>query len=189
LRENDPGLADHDFLRARAGEPAAFATLVRAQQRLVYGIALRMLADRALAEDLSQEVFLQLHRSLSSIESVAHLVFWLRRVTAHRAIDRLRRRPAVHWSPLAAAEALPSAGSDDDPLMQARVRRLVLQLAPVARAVVVLRYQQDLDPSEIARTLDLPVNTVKSHLRRSLATLRLQLAAELPGGTRIGHEP
>ena len=189
MRENDPDLADHEFLRARAGEPAAFAALVRSQQRLVYGIALRMLADRALAEDLSQEVFLQLHGRLSSIESVTHLVFWLRRVTAHRAIDRLRRRPGVQWAPLAAAEQLPAAGPDEDPLMQSRVQRLVLQLAPVARAVLLLRYQQDLDPTEIARTLDLPLNTVKSHLKRSLATLRLQLSAEEAGGRVVGREP
>jgi RNA polymerase sigma-70 factor (ECF subfamily) len=196
LRENDPGLTDPDFLRARSGEGAAFAALVRSRQRLVYGIALRMLDDRALAEDLSQEVFLQLHRSLGSIESVAHLEFWLRRVTAHRSIDYLRRRPRAQWAPVAAAEELPAPGSDEDPLMQSRLRGLVGQLSPVPRAVLLLRYQQDLDPGEIARTLDLPVNTVKSHLKRSLAALRAQLSAEgvplspePPGGGLVEHEP
>lgn len=181
MRENDPGLTDHDFLGARAGEPAAFAALVRSEQRLVYGIALRMLGDRALAEDLSQEVFLQLHRNLRSIESVTHLKFWLRRVTAHRTIDLLRQRPGAQWAPLAVAEQLPAAGPDQDPIMQNQLQRLVSQLTPVARAVLLMRYQQDLDPTDIARTLDLPLNTVKSHLKRSLATLRLQLSAAGPG--------
>jgi len=189
LRENDPALTDHDFLGARAGEPGAFAAVVRSQQRLVYGIALRMLADRALAEDLAQEVFLQLHRSLRSIESTEHLRFWLRRVTAHRAIDFLRRRAGVQWAPLAAAQELPAAGPQGDPLMQATLLRLVSQLPPVARAVLLMRYQQDLDPTEIARTLDLSLNTVKSHLKRSLAALRLQLSAAGPGGRQVNHEP
>lgn len=196
MRENDPGLTDPDLLRARAGEGGAFAALVRSQQRLVYGIALRMLADRALAEDLSQEVFLQLHRNLRSIESVAHLEFWLRRVTAHRAIDELRRRPQAQWAPVAAAEELQAPGPDEDPMMQSRVLRLVCQLPPMPRAVLLLRYQQDLDPADIARTLDLPVNTVKSHLKRSLAALRAQLSAEgvqlfpeAPGAGLVEHEP
>lgn len=181
MRDSDPGLADHDFLRARSGEPAAFAALVRSQQRLVYSVALRMLTDRALAEDLAQEVFLQLYRNLSSIESVTHLKFWLRRVTAHRAIDLLRRRATAHWTPLADAEQLPADCPEQDPIMQREIRRRVSRLSPVARAVLLMRYQEDLDPTEIARTLDLSVNTVKSHLKRSLATLRLELEAVDPG--------
>ncbi len=180
MPEIAPGFADEQFIRARAGEHAAFAALVRAHQRLVYGIAVRMLADRALAEDLSQEVFLQLHHNLRSIESPAHLRFWLRRVTAHRAIDRLRQRPDVEFSPVEAAERLPAAGAADDPLLRGRLERLVLQLAPVPRAVIVLRYQEDLDPTDIARALNLSVNTVKSHLKRSLAALRLKLSADMP---------
>jgi RNA polymerase sigma-70 factor (ECF subfamily) len=64
-----------------------------------------------------------------------------------------------------------------DPLLQGQLRRLIAALPTSARAVMLLRYQEDLDPVEIARTLDMPVNTVKSHLKRSLATLREQIAA------------
>jgi RNA polymerase sigma-70 factor, ECF subfamily len=180
LPKIDPGFAAEELSRAQAGAPAAFAGLVRAHQRLVYSIALRMLADAALAEDLAQEVFLQLHRSLGSIQSAAHLVFWLRRVTAHRAIDRLRRRPRVSWAPLAAAEQLPAAERPADPLLSTRLEALVAELAPLPRAVLLLRYQEDLDPGDIARTLDISVNTVKSHLRRTLAELRLRLATGVP---------
>jgi RNA polymerase sigma-70 factor, ECF subfamily len=177
LRDIDPGFADEELHQARAGEPAAFAALVRSHQRLVFSIAVRMLGDRPLAEDLAQEVFLQLHRNLGAIESAAHLRFWLRRVTAHRAIDRLRQRPAARFAPLELAEQLPAASSAEDPLLSGQLERAVLELAPVARAVLLLRYQQDLDPGEIAQTLGLPVNTVKSHLKRSLAALRLKLPA------------
>jgi RNA polymerase sigma-70 factor, ECF subfamily len=158
--------------RALAGEAAAFAALVRDQQRSVYSLALRMLCDRQKAEDLAQEVFLQLHRNLASIESMTHLGFWLRKVTLNRAIDRLRREPKLEVLPLAAADAVADAGLDDDPLLVRRLRQLVNQLPPAPRAVLLLRYQEDLDPTDIARTLSMSINTVKSHLKRSLALLR-----------------
>jgi RNA polymerase sigma-70 factor (ECF subfamily) len=157
--------------QALAGERAAFAALVREHQRSVYSLALRMLSDRHAAEDLAQEVFLQLYRSLSAVSSEAHLGFWLRRVTMHRAIDRLRRAPRLE----SRAEELAAVVSETepaDPLLERRLRALLRELPAAARAVVLLRYQEDLDPVDIARTLRMPLNTVKSHLRRSLAQLR-----------------
>lgn len=137
---------------------------------MVYSLALRMLSDRHEAEDVAQEAFMQLHRRLSSIQSGSHLVFWLRKVTTHLAIDRLRRGPR---HPELAADCEPEIEeSSDDPLLQRHMRGLVAALPPDARAVVLLRYQEDLDPTEIAETLDMSINTVKSHLRRSLAELR-----------------
>jgi RNA polymerase sigma-70 factor (ECF subfamily) len=158
--------------RALAGERAAFAGLVRRHQRSVYSLALRMLGDRHAAEDLSQEVFLQLYRNLSAVSSEAHLGFWLRKVTLHRAIDQLRRAPGYESAAPADAEVAASEAGSTDPLLERRLRSLLRELPPAARAVVLLRYQEDLDPVEIARTLKMPLNTVKSHLRRSLAQLR-----------------
>jgi len=165
--------------RALAGETAAFGALVREQQPSVYSLAARMLSDRQKAEDLAQEVFLRLYRNLASISSAAHLAFWLRRVTVNGAIDRLRRGNPYQTVPLEAAADLASASEDEDPLVQSRLRLLLQQLAPAPRAVLLLRYQEDLDPSEIARTLSMSVNTVKSHLKRSLATLRESIGEPL----------
>jgi len=178
VKEDRTVAADDLLSRAQSGDAPAFAALVRQYQRAVYSIALRMLSDRQKAEDLAQEVFLQLHRKLGGIESAAHLGFWLRKVTANRAIDRLRREPKIEAVALAEDSDLVAEGSDADPLLQRRLGDLVAQLPPAPRAVVLLRYQEDLDPVEIARTLDMPINTVKSHLKRSLLTLRTQM-----GGT------
>lgn len=158
--------------RARAGDTAAFASLVRQHQRLVYSLALRMLADRYRAEDLAQEVFLQLHRKLAIIESAAHLRFWLRKVTTNLAIDRLRQEHRHEALPLDDEPGIPYETSEADPLLQRRLQDFVSQLSAPARAVVLLRFQEDLDPTEISETLDMSLNTVKSHLRRSLETLR-----------------
>jgi RNA polymerase sigma-70 factor (ECF subfamily) len=161
--------------QALAGEQAAFTALVRQHQRAVYSLALRMLSDRHAAEDLAQEVFLQLHRNLSAVSSEAHLAFWLRKVTVHRAIDRLRRTPRLESVAPEEVAAAVSETQPADPLLERRLRALVCELPPAARAVVLLRYQEDLDPMEIARTLRMPLNTVKSHLRRALAQLRERL--------------
>ena len=87
-------------------------------------------------------------------------------------VDRLRRRPRMADLPLDAAAQLQAPEQDADPLVDRRLRELLTRLPPMPRAVLLLRYQEDLDPAEIARALGLPVNTVKSHLRRSLALLR-----------------
>src|SRR6516165_6040251 len=69
-----------------------FERLVDEHQSMVYSIALRMTGDRGLAEEIAQDVFLELDKSLSKIESAQHAGWWLRRVTMSRATDALRRR-------------------------------------------------------------------------------------------------
>jgi RNA polymerase sigma-70 factor (ECF subfamily) len=175
VKDDETDAAGDLLLRARAGEPAAFSAVVRKYQKSVYGIALRMLSDPHKAEELAQEVFLQLYRKLQDIESDAHLAFWLRKVTANRAIDRLRQEPRHEAVSLEDESGLASEPDNEDPLLQRRLRELVAQLPAAARAVIVLRYQEDLDPTEISRALNMPINTVKSHLKRSLATLRARV--------------
>jgi RNA polymerase sigma-70 factor (ECF subfamily) len=158
--------------QAQAGDAGAFRELVRTHQAGVYSLALRLLGVREDAQELAQDVFLLLHRHLPGIASVSHLRFWLRRTVCHRAIDRLRRRPRLADLPLEAAALLQAPVLEADPLVDRRLRELLMLLPPMPRAALLLRYQEDLDPPEIARALGLPVNTVKSHLRRSLALLR-----------------
>lgn len=158
--------------RAQRGDLAAFRQLIRAYQDTVYTLALRMLKVPEDAEELAQDVFVSAHRHLGKIASEAHLLFWLRRTVCHRAIDRLRRRLPHMVLPLDTAEEVALAEPSRDPLLERRLRDLVLGLSPAARAVVLLRYQEDLDPPDIAKVLDMPLNTVKSHLKRSLASLR-----------------
>jgi RNA polymerase sigma-70 factor, ECF subfamily len=175
LSEPAPVLAD-ELARARSGDLAAFGQLITRHERSVYSLALRIVGGADIAQDLAQEVFMKLHSKISSIESNEHLTFWLRKVTTHRAIDHLRRRAQMPTTSLEDAPPL-GAESTDDPLWQAQLPLMLAQLSPAARAVVTLRYQDDLDPLEIARTLDMPLNTVKSHLKRSLELLREKLGA------------
>jgi RNA polymerase sigma-70 factor (ECF subfamily) len=174
---------------AQRGDLAAFRELIRAYQDGVYTLALRMLKVPEDAEELAQDVFVLAHRHLGSIASEAHLLFWLRRTVCHRAIDRLRRRPSQPLLALDSIEELPAPDSGRDPLLERRLQEMVLALPPLARAAVLLRYQEDLDPPQIATTLQMPLNTVKSHLKRSLAALRR--GCDRPGSPsprEIDHE-
>ena len=143
---------------------------------MVFSLAYHFLRDRSLAEELAQEVFLHLHQNIASIQTPAHLTFWLRKVTCHRSIDQTRRqkvRPQVSLDDVAEPVA---AASREDPMLARTLKRVVDTLPEKPRMVVLLRYQEDLEPAEIAEVLDMPVNTVKSHLRRSLAILREKLS-------------
>jgi RNA polymerase sigma-70 factor (ECF subfamily) len=172
LNDDATDSLDEQLEKARSGERGALTLLVQAHQRSVYSLALRMLGTRDLAEDLTQEVFMQMNGNLSTINSNRHLGFWLRQVTTNRAIDQLRRRARLQMTSLDEETQLFSTEEASDPLLQRHLRALLADLSAPARAVLLLRYQEDLDPVEIARTLDMPLNTVKSHLKRSLESMR-----------------
>lgn len=142
---------------------------------MVYSIALRLLRDPALAEELSQDVFLQLYGKLASLESDDHVKFWLRRVTVHRAIDEARKsklRPKTMLDQIPEPVAINREG---DFLMDEKLRKLVAALPEKARAIILLRFQEDLDPLEISRVLEMPSSSVKSLLHRTLRLLRGKL--------------
>ena len=185
---NDPdetSVGGTSLEQARQGDLTAFRELLRMHKARVFSIALRFTGSRADAEELAQDVFLKLHGSLARIDGEAHLKHWLLRTVSHRCIDRMRqysRQPQL--VPIdALAEGLEPVAAEQghDPLAGARLRRLLRELAPDARMVMLLRFQEDLDPTEIASVLAIPVNTVKSHLRRSLHWMRGQLAGEDDG--------
>jgi RNA polymerase sigma-70 factor (ECF subfamily) len=183
-----PSIPDSLLTQARAGDADAFAALVRAHQGSVFSIGLRMLNRRDAAEDLAQDVFLQLYRKLDDIESLEHLGFWLRRVASNLAIDWIRRLPYTSTQPL--DDDLPDAAleSSQDPLMDRELQRLLNDLSPSARAVMLLRYQEDRDLAEIGAMLEMPVNTVKSHIKRSLTSLRSRMiGAKLVDGEPLGN--
>jgi RNA polymerase sigma-70 factor, ECF subfamily len=163
------------------GSQETFRKLVLEHQSMVFSIALRVVGDRSSAEEVAQDVFLELHAKLSELESPEHVRFWLRRVAAHRAIDLVRkraRRPEDSFDPNDLPE-LAIDGDPGDPLLSRQLQQLVASLPTVQRTVIVLRYQEELSPEEIAATLSMPVATVKSHLQRTLRLLREKAARVL----------
>jgi RNA polymerase sigma-70 factor, ECF subfamily len=163
--------ADDDSLsRAQRGDHDAFAAIIRDYQSVVYGIAYHFFSDRAVAEELAQDVFLQLYRNLAAIQTRAHLLYWLRQVTSRKCIDEVRRsgptRINLDEVDLAVAPQIV------DPFVARRVRELIAALPDMQRLVLTLRYQEELGPSEIGQIIGMPENTVKSCLHRALTALR-----------------
>jgi RNA polymerase sigma-70 factor, ECF subfamily len=157
-----------------------FEELVDEHQSMVFSLAMRMTGDRGLAEEIAQDVFLELDRHLRSIESPQHARFWLRRVTMSRSADALRRR-RVRGIPLwvRIEENHAVQAEEQSSALGVRMERLLRTLPEAQRAALVLRYQEDLTPEEIAATLGAPLATVKSHLQRGLRLLRAKAARDL----------
>jgi RNA polymerase sigma-70 factor (ECF subfamily) len=158
-------------------EPRTFAAVLRAKQAMVFSIAYHFLRDRSAAEEVAQDVFLELHRRFEELKSDAHITFWLRKVASHRSIDYVRKeksRAAVGLPGVSLEDApAPSVGGEpQDHFLNRRLQLLIESLPEKPRMVMILRYQEDLMPEEIASVMDMPVRTVKSHLQRSLALLR-----------------
>ena len=167
---------DQILADAQTGSETAFAMIVREHQAMVFGLAFHFLQRQAEAEELAQDVFLSLHQNLSRVQSGRHLIFWLRRVTSNRCIDRVRSSQHRRELPMENSHEPQVSPRFGDPLLVDLLHSLVGELAPDARMVVTLRFQEDLDLSEIAAIVDMPLNTVKSHLRRSMDALRRKLA-------------
>jgi len=170
--------------RLAKGDVSAFEDIVKEHQSMVFSVAYHFLHDRSLADEAAQDVFLRLYQNAASIVSPQHLVFWLRKVACRRALDMARKLPKT--PPVSLQDiAEPSAESPDaDPLLSEGLRRMVASLPKDARAVIILRYQEELELAEIARILDVPVNTVKSRLERALGVLREKLSRWTGGVTR-----
>jgi RNA polymerase sigma-70 factor (ECF subfamily) len=154
--------------------PETLRNLVERHQARVFSIAFRILGESGAAEEVAQDVFLELHRTLPRLESEEHVAAWLRRVACHRSTDALRRRAARGDS--AAEEyqdgmALRPIVREIMPLMN-RVEQLLLTLPPAQRSVLLLRYQEDLEPEDIAIELKMPLATVRSYLQRGVKMLR-----------------
>lgn len=165
--------------RAAAGDSSAFEEIVREHQSMVFSLACYFLHDAARAEEIAQEAFLRLFQNLDRIESPAHLVQWLRKVTWRCAIDESRKnshQPSVNLED-APEPAVEQKGGDL--LADRSVRAMVASLPPRPRMMVILRYQEELELAEIAKVMGIPVNTVKSSLNRALGVLRNKLTRVL----------
>ena len=162
--------ADDNLFRAQGGDHDAFAAIIEEYQNIVYGIAYNCLSERAVAEEIAQDVFLQLYRSIAAIHSHSHLLHWLRQVTSRRCIDQTRRR-TLHRVSIDDVD-VSTPPQVRDPLLARRLRERIAELPDLQRLILALRYQEDLGPSDIGRTLGMPENTVKSYLHRALTALR-----------------
>jgi len=180
--------------RAQAGDPEALTQLIMGQQHYVYSIAMSVLKNPEDAADLAQEAFMRLFRALPQYNGESRFTTWLYRLVVNLGRDELRRRgrqvpvippPVVDEE---GQDGMASVADDDrwaDPSLaldsrelRDGVRQALAQLEEHYRLVLTLYYFDDMKYSDIAEVLDIPLNTVKSHIRRGKERLAALLEAQ-----------
>lgn len=176
--EMDPGVGVA-LERVRAGDERAFAAVYDALAPAVYGVARRVLRDTALAEEVAQEVFLEIWQRSAEYEAGrATLRGWAVMIARRRAIDRVRQEEALKNRQLRTANSLTACASvgpdermvDLDEGVQAR--RAMAVLSPAQRGALELAFFDGFTYPEIAVQLGVPLGTVKTRIRDGLITLR-----------------
>ncbi len=174
--------------QAQQGDAEALTQLVQSQQHYVYSIAMSVLKNPEDAADLTQEAFIRLFRSLPQYHGDSRFTTWLYRLVVNMGRDELRRRgrqvPVLVPDDDQELDPLSTVSDSDrwsDPQqaldtqeMRGQVRQALEQLEEHYRLVLTLYYFEDMKYTDIAEVLDIPLNTVKSYIRRGkerLATL------------------
>jgi len=172
----------------RAGDAGSFESLVEQQAPRLINLAFRLVGRRDEAEEIVQEAFLRLHRSLGDFRGESSLATWLYRTVSRLAIDYLRRerlkrrifffrRDDTEPDPIDNA-ADPGRGPDSslhDQQLQQRLQKSLDKLPARQRSVFVLRHYEELSLKEIAALLELEEGTVKTHLHRAVHLMRREL--------------
>jgi RNA polymerase sigma-70 factor, ECF subfamily len=187
-------LSDQEVvLMARAGREAAYRELIRRYERPIFALLFRMVRDRELAEDLSQETFIKALNAIESYRPEFKFSSWIFKIANNAAIDHLRRREldtlSLDGSPHAEtpeamqATALQIGARQESPLDTVEAKELggaieiaIGRLRPEYRSCILLRHVEGRAYEEIAEMLDLPLGTVKTYIHRARNELRQALA-------------
>ncbi len=182
--------------RCRQGDTAAFTQLVSMHERMVFGLAARILGDAEEAKDLAQEVFLQVYRTLSRFEGRSSVKTWIYRIVVNHCHNRQRfwrrrkRDQARALEELTArdeariAASHPAGDPFEDLARRERARlvqRALGELSFEQRTILILREVEGMSCEEIGVALSLPIGTVKSRLARGREALRQRMAGEQGG--------
>jgi RNA polymerase sigma-70 factor, ECF subfamily len=186
-------LPDADIVAlAQQGRESAFRELIRRYERPVFSLIFRMVRDRELAEDLSQDTFVKVLNHIDRYRPEFKLSSWLFKIANNVAIDHLRRRQldtvSMSGSPHAeTTEAIEATSFDivaqqESALAEMEARELgsaieqaIAKLRPEYRSCIMLRHVEGRSYEEIAATLDLPLGTVKTYIHRARHELRRAL--------------
>jgi len=187
-----PSPPDGELIAAAlAGHSEAFGVLVERYDRAVYNLCLRTLRDVEEAKDATQEAFFKAFRSLRTFRPGAKFSTWVFSIAYHACCDRLARRKRYSDGELPErADESPGPEAVAERLDESqRLRAAIDALPEKYRIVITLYHLQGRQYDEIARVLDLPMGTVKTHLFRAKELLRKRLSAETsPTGVTEGND-
>jgi RNA polymerase sigma-70 factor (ECF subfamily) len=187
MAENEQILID----RFCKGDHAAFHELVGRHKKKIYYLAYDITGDHHEAEDISQEVFIKMYRSLKTFRRDAKMSSWLYQITFNASIDSLRKKSSrqtkqiSEFDRLNVQESLAASGVHTfDPLrstessqIQNHISQALKKISPKERTIFVMRHYNDLKLGEIAEVLGITIGTVKSLLFRAIRKLRKELSS------------
>lgn len=174
--ELDPDADGWLVAKARAGDVDAYEVLIRRHRDRIYRIALRMLGNPHDAEDVAQDVAIQLWTALSGFVGSSSFTTWLYRIVVNRCLNHLRRHRPTR--PVLDTDPTPAPGAEDTVIANQRAAATLLAVAglpPDLRAVLVLHQMEGLSYREVAAITNLTESAVRGRLHRA----RMQLLAEL----------
>jgi RNA polymerase sigma factor (sigma-70 family) len=194
--ESCPDMLDGELIQqALSGDQEAFAILVKRYHASISRFIFSFLKDASLADDILQQVFLQLYLSLPTLRTDRSVKAWLFQVARHCCMNELRRKRPIRFSEVATVqneneEELPPFATilDPDPLpeevvelheMQRSLHEAIQTLPPRLRSVVWLRYTAQLSFSEVGQKLSIPAATAKTYFYRARPLLRALLEVSL----------
>ncbi len=160
--------------RVGRGDESAMASLFERYSKIVYSVSLRVLRDPAAAEDVLQEIFMQIWRNPNSfIATRGSLGGWLAVVARNRSIDSLRRRrPTEQVDEVALPSPCNLSDEAERNVLMQRARAVIVQLPAEQRKTLEMAFFDGLTHSEIAEVTGDPLGTVKTRIRSALTTLR-----------------
>jgi len=164
--------------RARGGDAEAFRRLVERHRDRAFAVARRIVRTDADAEEVAQDAFVRAWRALPAFRGESRFSTWLHRIVVRQALDRAETLSRRRGREAALDDAPASAGAVEDSTdfeathRARRLEALVGSLTPAQRAAITLFYHEDHSVERTAEILQLPVNTVKTHLRRAREALR-----------------
>ncbi len=176
VAEHSNETVERTLVDGALADPEGFARIVDRHKGMVFSLAYNFFQNRTVAEDIAQDAYLELFRNLGKIESDLHLTFWLRQTVTRKCIDWNRRLKHRRYQPLEDAPEPSFEEHSRDPILADELNRKIATLPEKMRIVLVLRFQDDLKLAEIGEILEMPVNTVKTTLRRALQRLRPKVA-------------
>lgn len=174
--------------RTRAGDGCAFAGLVDRYRNPIYGLAYHLLGNAEDAQDAAQEAFVRAYAQLDSLRHADQVAAWLRRITVHLCADLRRRQnsPLPSWNEAEQASRFRANADWERLATQVQVRQALGCLPEQTRLTVILCYVSGYSHAEVARFLEIPVNTVRSRLLSAKRRLREEMRDMIEDAVNAG---
>lgn len=174
-----PQLDDETAEQLRNGDPEAFTVFVRLFEQSMLRVAFRLVGQQSDAEDVRQAVLVRIWKNPRRIPCGSHLPAWLYRCVINESIAKLRRRKSEQARNEHSAEMLTESAEDPAGDEFERLRQAMLRLTAEQRALLALKFDEQMTVREIGRTMEIPHTTAQSKINKAVDEVRTLMKTKL----------